>query len=247
MQQLNFRDKISYRYLPPVFEDSIMTGADMYNLKGQLIQKYFYNTDLVISGRIINEYNSIGLKKRHTWFKEGDTRSTRVFKYDSINRLKETIELNPDGSPIAIETTTYYKNHLISGVHFKDLKKGKEFPLEIISYDTKDRIIKKVRYDRRRKLKTKEFYSYDEERNMITIYSDQRKTKISRIKTFDQNNRLIQDSNFENNIKTLYGYHENGLLHYKVIYMNNQVNSITRFVYKKFNEKPALIFPSRKL
>jgi hypothetical protein len=214
--------------------DSILKDIDFYNKQGKHIKDNRFDENGEIRYQYIIEYNSDGLMTKQTGYKKiGEISTILTYNYDENGNRTENFQHNPDGK-LLVHQKRIYKNNLNTELYNKNVKLDNFFLSYKYHYDN-DGILKKTErfIANGKKVSTSIYVNKD---NSLFIYENKkRKGNLYLTKKYNEIGQIIEMiySNVKKRIEYKYDA-ENNLIE-KLVFVNDEIDSKTKYFYKKFS------------
>lgn len=215
--------------------DSILKDIDFYDRQGKHIKDNRYDENGEIRYQYLIEYNSNGLMNKQTGYKFGEISTILTYNYDENGNRTENFQHSPDGK-LLIHQKRIYKNNLNTELYNKNVKFD-NFWLSYKYYYDNDGLLKKTeRYKANGKKTSTSIYVHNKKENTLFIYENKkRKGNLYLIKKYNEIGQLIEMTYLQVKKRIEYKYDSENNLVEEVVLINNQIDSKTKYYYKKFS------------
>jgi hypothetical protein len=215
--------------------DSILKDIDFYDNQGKHIKDNRFNENAEIRYQYIIEYNSNGLMNKQTGYKFGEISTILTYNYDENGNRTENFQHSPDGK-LLIHQKRIYENNLNTELYNKNVKSNTFFLSYKYYYDNNGLLKKTERFKANGKKISTSKYVNDKKDNTLFIYENKkRKGNLYLTKKYNEIGQIIEMiySNVKKRIEYKYDS-ENNLIE-ELTFVNGEIDSKTKYHYKKFS------------
>ena len=237
-QKIRMNNRISER-LEYEFDlninDSILKDIDFYDKQGKHIKDNRYNENGEIRYQYIIEYNSDGLMNKQTGYKSDKVSTILTYNYDKNGNRTENFQHSPDGK-LLIHQKRIYENNLNTELYNKNVKFDNFWLSYKYYYDNEGLLKKTERFKANGKKASTSIYVHNKKDNTLFIYENKkRKGNLYLIKKYNEIGQLIETKYSQVKKIIQYKYNSENNLVEKVVILDDQIDSKTKYYYKKFS------------
>lgn len=215
--------------------DSILKDIDFYDKQGKHIKDNRYNEKGEIRYQYIIEYNSAGLMNKQIGYKLGEVSTILTYNYDKNGNRTENFQHSPDGK-LLIHQKRIYENNLNTELYNKNVKFDNFWLSYKYYYDNQGLLKKTERFKANRKKASTSIYVHNKKENTLFIYENKkRKGNLYLIKKYNEIGQLIEMTYSQVKKRIEYKYDSENNLVEEVVFVNDQIDSKTKYYYKKFS------------
>lgn len=234
----------------------------IYNEKNQMVHEINFFDDIEIveerfctyddSGKIAEEkiayqeggeniinyfYDELGnLVKRQQCDVDGNIEELELFEFEG-GKLKKNILFNDENKEVSRHEFSYDENGNLLRNSFYSAEANENFVMENF-YNEKGIREKSLRYNSKEQLVEKVIYTIDENENISEIIEENTKSFKKTRFTYDQNNNVIKQEEFNNNDELLSNiertFNDDGKLAESLVFIQNPVENIRQMYASKY-------------
>ena len=215
--------------------DSILRGIDFYDIKGKHIKDNRFNENGEIRYHYIIEYNADGLMSKQTGYKFDEISTVLTYRYNKNRNRTENFQHSPDGKLLTHQKRVY-NNDLNTELFNKNVKFNTFYLSYKYFYDNDDSLKKTVRYNENgKKVSTSIYINYKKENTVFIYENKKRKSNLYLTKKYNDRSQIIEMTYSKVKKRIEYKYDiENNLIE-ELIFVNDEIDSKTKYCYKKFS------------